>query len=386
MKLNLLALTIILLVSVFSQTHLYPSITWEKTVIDEDNTMTGGIAIGRPYIGIIPSNDNYLYCASLNIDRNLVEYSFENNQWNKNIVLSDMNLDGIIIASGRNDNYERIYAIQGKKIYEVWCSFGVWFSNLIFETTDAQINYLIVGDGRNDGINRVYLSSKNHTIYELTFTGPGQNDWDVETINQDMYCEDIGLGKNDSINRIYGVGGNDEWTIYELTYNPIYEIWEKEEVYSYIWETPFTYPSTCWGVSIGKTRIEDDLYRIYYLDVDGDINELFWNGNSWENTCINVFSTTDEYGYGFSIQQWGKPFAFGEFCNNEPPTRMIFINGINSLYYFIYKSGNWERIIIEEIGLPATYMDLEFGCARNSGYPALYSLTLGYSITEFYPE
>lgn len=376
MKTKVFIVILFISFSLFSEN--IESIQWVKTVIEVNDTISGEVAIGNPNIGFTPSNKKYLYCA--NIDRNIVEYSYENNQWNKNIVQLDLRFHRLKIAPGRNDNNDRIYCYNNNKLYEVWCFMGIWFSNLILEITDSQFTNIVIEDGRNDGVNRVYISNNDHKIYELTFEGPGHNDWDIEIIDQDMYCEDIGSGRNDNINRIYGVGGDDEWTIYELTYNSVSEIWEREEVYIYIWSTNETYPSNCWSVCLGKTRSDDELYRIYYIDVAGEINELFWNANSWGNTLINVFSASVEDGYSFGL------LSFGEIDSPDSPIRILFAHGINSFYSFIYNSGIWERTVLYESSSSIDLLYLTFGNVRNTGNPALYVSSLGKSIMEFYPD
>ncbi len=369
MKFKFSVLILFVLSITFLHAQLSESITWEKTVIEDSVWVLQNLAIGKPYIGLFPSTQNYIYSANTN--NHLVEYRYSNNQWIKDTIVPDMRFQAIHIGDGRNDRHERIYAFKSEKLYEIWYENFTWQVNLILEMTDNGIRRIVIGDGRDDGVNRIYATAGYGKIYELSFTGPGHNDWDIEIIDQDMYCQAIGDGRNDGINRIYGFGGDCNRIIYELTYNSVSEIWEREEVFIYITDL---IDVPCGGLELGKARNNDDLNRLYWFDVFNYINETTWNGSSWDNSIVNpLLPTPSEHSYaGF--------FNFTTIDNN----RVFFVHDGNNVYYFVNNNNIWLRYYIGEVIDPILgYINLVYGNIREKN--ALYAASLN-RIIEFYPH
>ncbi len=384
MKLKLFVLILYVFLATFLHAQFSETITWDKTIIDEGDVASGGIAVGSPYIGLTPSNQNYLYCASFGIDEDLVEYSFNQwGQWSKNIVIQGMGFEGITIGPGRDDSNERIYCFRNMELYEIWSENGIWNLNLLFQITESQFDYLIIGEGRNDEVNRIYVSNKRHVIFELSYIGPGHNDWNIEIIDQNMYCEDIGRCRSDGVNRIYGIGGDDEWIVYELTYDPMSDPpWNREEV----WTQQYPFPSVCGGVSLGKMRIDNQHLHIYYLDVFTNINELIWKEYLWVHKIVEPLSPPPSVGsYGSGLQAYGRPFAFGLLGNHDPPLYLLFINRNNIIYSFIYNKGKWQRDSIGEI-YGYGFVDLEFGDVRSKENFSLFVVSFYGKLLEFYTK
>ena len=401
MRVRLFALPVLILVSGALICSAQPrkrtsfqTIKWVKTVIDDGENGPGGIATGRPYHPVPPILKG-LYCASM--DGDLVEYLRDPSsptQWLKRMVLSGVNFRGITIGRGRNDASERMYCLQRQKLYEVWCESGVWTSNLLLELTDTQFSYVVIGQGRNDGVNRVYASSDLHKIYELTYVGPGPTDWDIQTIDLDMMCEDIGEGRNDGVNRIYGIGGNDEWTIYELTYNAGTSTWERKEVWTWQWqEEPI--PTVCGGVSLGNARRYETIVRIYYLDVYDGTDELVWGTGAWIHEPVEA-NFPFRYYYGRAMGEWGRPYAFGTIGKEtDPPIRLLFIAGEKAdppdqevcfvfAYSYRHDTHEWVQYTVGDAGLWGA--DLAWGDVRQPGDFALYVVSMDGHLVEFYPK
>ena len=372
MKLKLFVLILFVFLSTFLHAQFSETITWEKTVIDDGRVAIGALAIGKPYIGLFPTSQNYLYCSS--VDSHLVEYRYVNNQWIKDTIVPDMNFQIIEIGNGRNDNHDRIYTIENKSLYEIWHENFSWHTNLILEITDTQLIGIVIGSGRNDNINRVYITDRRHNIFELTFIGPGHNDWQIEIIDQDMYCQAIGQGRNDGVNRIYGFGGDCDRTIYELTYNSISEIWEKEEIFTYITDL---IDVPCGGLKHGKARNDDNLNRLYWFNVYNYINETTWNGSSWDNTIVEpLLPTTTE-------QSYAGPFIFASIENNK----MFFVHLDGPVYSFVNNNYIWLRYTVGEVARHYIgVITLTYGDVRNINVFALYAVSLGGQLTEFYPN
>lgn len=369
MKLKLLVLTIALFVSTFSQFLFSKTITWEKNIIDDNVLVLGNLAIGNPYIEIFPTPQNYLYCSD--VDSHLIEYRYENNQWIKDTVVMGRRFQRIVIGDGRNDAHERIYAFRFEKLYEIWYENFSWHENLILEMPDNCIRGIVIGEGKNDDTNRIYLTAGYGKIFELTFTGTGHSDWQIEIINQDMYCQTIGQGRNDGVNRIYGFGGDCNRTIYELTYNSVGEIWEREEVFTYVTDI---IDIPCGGLKIGKARNNDDFNRLYWFDVYNYINETTWNGISWDNQLVRTIMPNP------SGDNYYAPFIFNLINLNK----MFIVHRSGFIYYFV-NDNNWNRYYVGEVIDPILgIIPLVYGNVRNKD--ALYAASLGNRIIEFYPH
>lgn len=161
---------------------------------------------------------NRLYCANLN--KNVVEYSWENGQWVPRVIVSNIDLTGMVIGKARaQDNLNRIYAYRAwgdRKLYEISYENGNWVTRQISLPSQIQhpIYAILPGDGRNDGIKRLYLGGFDWKSYELRYDG---ENWVLESvISNHILISALGDGRNDGINRFYGIQGD---SLFEITYS-----------------------------------------------------------------------------------------------------------------------------------------------------------------------
>lgn len=210
-----------------------PPKKWVRRVIHEpDNPPPYNYSPGEITIGDARNDGvNRLYCANLNGD--LVEYSWENNEWVKRTCLSGTDFTGIVIGKARaTDNLNRIYCYKAKGnwgLYEITYENGIWTMQEI-PLPRHPISSVIIGDGRNDGINRLYIGTPFFKSYEFKYNG---DEWILESMVSDhIEIGSLGNGRGDGINRLYGVTKID--SLFEITY--VNGSWEEELVG--IWPNP----------------------------------------------------------------------------------------------------------------------------------------------------
>ncbi|MEO0276292.1 MAG: hypothetical protein ABIM60_05905 [candidate division WOR-3 bacterium] len=280
-----------------------PPKKWVRRVIRQPdnpppykNYSPGEIAIGDA------RNDGVqrLYCANLNKD--VVEYSWENGNWVPRVIAPNIDLTGMVIGKARaNDNLNRIYTYRSKgdrKLYEISYENGSWVIREI--QLPSQISHpihgILTGDGRNDGINRLYLGTFNWKSYELRYNG---ENWVLESVvSEHIKIGALGPGRNDGINRFYGISGD---SLFEITYSnggwqeTLIGVWPNPEGLEPVGQ--FARPHLFhMGVTGPMIIIKHGLDRIFYS------YKYNASTHSWEVTqMIPSFSLRYLYGmsYGF---------------------------------------------------------------------------------------
>lgn len=366
-----------------------------KTIIyDGQGFVPGGIAIGNIYLPPKPAL-TYIYCVQ-GENEDLVAWSYHPSspqKWHQHVLLSGVAYEGITIGQGRNDGTDRLYCIKNDQLWEVWSKDTTSTPALVNKLADDQWVHVVIASGRNDGVNRVYASTRQEKIYEFTYDRvSGQ--WLFEIIDLGMKCDDIGAGRNDGVNRIYGVGGDDDWTICELTYDDIAG-WHKTDAYSWIWEES-SFPANMSDAFLAPARGEHDgrKLHIYYLDPYREINELTYESGTWTNKPVDAGTNTENY-YGPGIQEWGRSFDYGELWHQSRPTpdRLLWTSGVRrdlEPEYTVYVFGfAYDPVTQEWIGYNAGAVGIHGACVRigdvrKSADYALYAITVDGKLVELY--
>jgi len=305
-KIKIIIVVLLFLNISYSETQkgLTPPKRWVRRVIHPPdnpppygNYFAGEIAIGDA------RNDgiNRLYCANLNLNENLVEYTWTGTEWVKTTIFSGTNFDGIVIGKARaTDNLNRIYcyrSIGTRKLYEISYENGNW---VMQEIPLPMIPYghlvtsILIGDGRNDGVNRLYISSSQFKSYEFKYDGNG---WVLESIvSNHIRIGSLGDGRGDGINRFYGITDVD--SLFEITYSN--NGWEENLVG--IWPNTQNIPVPEGG--LGTPHLFHFGYVGPMVIVNGIFDRIFYafkynpQTKIWEVTQMHPF--LPRYLYGLS--------------------------------------------------------------------------------------
>lgn len=205
----------------------------------------------------------------------LLELTYSNNSWKIiNIDSSSAIGLGLTIGPGRNDGIHRIYCVSSNGyILEYTFLNNKWENTEVGPAGESSINAISIGTARNDGVRRVYAASNNGHIYELSYTGSSWDITDLGTIKSESYGNDvyitIGQGRSDGMERVYASVEHIS-TIYEFSYTE--GNWEMDS-------TDVEYGGA--GLAVGTGR-NDGIFRIYRTGSWGHLQESSYLDNKWQ--------------------------------------------------------------------------------------------------------
>jgi len=174
-------------------------------------------------------------------DYDILEYSWENGNWNIEIAVPNADLDhgsSIVLGDARNDGQNHLYSVNNFDGWYVEYTFNgtTWDVEIIQQTTGQYENpsLITIADVRNDNIKRIYgiyyiyywedgvyptpdNQKQMPCFVELSWNGSSWNKTIIRNEKDDFGSMVIGDGRNDSVTRIYST------SYYEYTYNPFNE-------------------------------------------------------------------------------------------------------------------------------------------------------------------
>ncbi len=182
--------------------------TYDSEMDEWDRALVGELSSGSNYARDIKCgagrNDGIERIYVVNGWPGLIEFSFQNNTWQK-YEFGDGVIDGKIdIGRGRNDDTVRVYVTQfyfdyfGDSLFEYTFTDTAWVRTCVGcvdQKADSAyfLNSVVVGEGRNDGRVRVYSGSSELIVptyepvaclYEFTYEEEGIED-DIQMSSYD---------------------------------------------------------------------------------------------------------------------------------------------------------------------------------------------------------
>ena len=232
------------------------------------NDKTYGICVGNGRNDGL--NRVYVTTRGEPTDAGIYEWTYQGNAWvmTATVATGLKNLITIDLGKGRNDNVNRLYAVEWggatSRVFEFSWNGSAWVSSLV-ETTTKPMLSVMVGDGRGDGITRVYVDG--WIIHrEYTWNGTTWNKFNISLGHGTEGPIAIGDGHNDGSTRYY-VSGN--------------------HVKEYHWNGTGFLDSTSistldkWPETVIVTELRNDgLNRLLTQD-NGGTFEYSWNGTTW---------------------------------------------------------------------------------------------------------
>ncbi|HOE05832.1 MAG TPA: T9SS type A sorting domain-containing protein [Bacteroidales bacterium] len=232
------------------------------------NDKTYGICVGNGRNDGL--NRVYVTTRGEPTDAGIYEWTYQGNAWvmTATVATGLKNLITIDLGKGRNDNVNRLYAVEWggatSRVFEYSWNGSAWVSSLV-ETTTKPMLSVMVGDGRGDGITRVYVDG--WIIHrEYTWNGTTWNKFNISLGHGTEGPIAIGDGHNDGSTRYY-VSGN--------------------HVKEYHWNGTGFLDSTSistldkWPETVIVTELRNDgLNRLLTQD-NGGTFEYSWNGTTW---------------------------------------------------------------------------------------------------------
>ncbi|HAD81592.1 MAG: hypothetical protein A2509_09545 [Candidatus Edwardsbacteria bacterium RIFOXYD12_FULL_50_11] len=311
---------------------------------------------------------------------------------------------GLVIAKGRNDGINRLYATGGVPAEFTWNGSG--WNRVLFSSTIASAYSIAAGDGRNDGVIRIYTGGGSSRLREWSFNG---STWDSILIDDrtgsDIRSVCLGDIKNDDSIRVVA-GGNDSTTI-AYTYQNGSGTWKKDtvgikrgivqdivigngrnddtnRVYSSgdIFWVEYTYRSK-WDTTYHSQMIpttgsllspvkNDGLIQLY-ISEDGGIRDLLWSGAQWLNVDSAAYG---RYPFSGDGRNDGKQRLYGLSSS------MVVNDSIYSdirVLEWSYVDSIWVKNVLDTIALNyGVNFDMAAGVvgdARNDGKNRVYALS-----------
>ncbi len=311
---------------------------------------------------------------------------------------------GLVIAQGRNDSINRLYATGGSPAEFTWNGSG--WSRVLFSSTIASAYSIAAGDGRNDAVNRIYTGGGSSRLREWSYNG---STWDSVLIDDrngsDIRSVCLGDIKNDDSIRVVA-GGNDSTTI-AYTYQNVSGTWKKDTVgikrgivqdivigngrnddtnriytsgdifwieYTYRskWDTTYhsqMIPTT--GSLLASVK-NDGLIQLY-ISEDGGIRDFSWAGTQWLNVDSAAYG---RYPFSGDGRNDGKQRLYGLSSS------MVVNDSIYSdirVLEWSYVDSIWVKNVLDTIALNyGVNFDMAAGVvgdARNDGKNRVYALS-----------
>lgn len=312
---------------------------------------TGGFSVGIA-LGEGKSDDTIrAYCVHIS-SNTIKEFTYSNAWINTgNINLPFYCEKSVIVADGRNDGINRIYAGEffgsGNTAEYTWT--GSSWSYLNMGAAGQQLINLVYGDARNDGIKRLYFSTGSappyNSCWEYSYTG----NWTYSPISSPSgyYMGNFGIaigdGRNDGTKRLY-IGIYPGYVLCEYTYSG-----------NWSYNIIATGLSQVMGLAIGDGR-NDGINRLYVACRYEGIREYTYSGGTW-----NLTATIPVSGEIFDIDI--------AKARNDNLNRLYCVTYTGSLYEATY-TGSWT---INQIGSPGgSLFKVKCGYGRNDNKLRVY--------------
>ncbi|MBP7076884.1 MAG: T9SS type A sorting domain-containing protein [Bacteroidales bacterium] len=238
------------------------------------NDKTYGICVGNGRNDGI--NRIYVTTRGEPSDAAIYEWTWSGTTWvmTSTIATGLKNLITIAVGEGRNDNVNRLYAVEWggttSRVFEYSWNGTAWVSSLI-QTTAKPMLSVTIGDARGDGTTRVYVDG--WIIHrEYTWNGSG---WNIHNVSLGHGTEGpttIAKGRNDGQVRYY-VSGN--------------------HVKEYTWTGAGYTDSTSisaadgWPETVIVTDLRNDHQNRVLTQDNSGIYEYTWNGTVWLQNKIS---------------------------------------------------------------------------------------------------
>ncbi len=319
------------------------------------NDKAYGICLGNGH------NDgtNRLYVSTRGeaTDGAIYEYTYQSGSWQLTATVGTglRNLVTIAVGDGRNDDINRLYAVEwggvSSNIYEFTWNGSTWVKVTMASPAKPMLS-VVIGDARGDGVHRVYVAGWIiHREYEWNGTG-----WDYTNISIAHGAEGpvfFGRGRNDGVLRYYTPGNH----VKEFTWSGT--AWSDSSSVSATGGAPET-------VVIVDGR-NDGIERIYTQDNSGT-HEITRNGASWTSQMIST--------------QSGRSFIMSAKTKSDGKNYLYNTDIASPLREYKYNSGTglYEYTTIDAATGATALIDV--GAGRNDNVVRIY--TPGYAAGKIY--
>ena len=327
---------------------LFPGVLFSQWVLNP--IWTGGFCVGVA-LGK-GRNDDTIRAYCVHISQNTIKEFKYSNGWinTANISLPFYCEKSVIVADGRNDEINRIYAGEfwgsGNAIECIWTGSGYSYSNI--GSVGQQLINITYGNARNDGINRIYFSTGSAPPYYAFWEFTYQNGWNYSPISSPSgyYMGNFGIaigdGRNDGVNRIY-IGIYPGYVLCEYTYTG-----------NWNYEIIATGLSQVMGIAVGDGR-NDGINRVYVATRYEGIREYTYS-NGW-----NLTATIPVSGEIFDIDI--------AKAKNDNLNRLYCVTYSGYVYEATYQN-SW---VLNQIGAPGgSLFKVKCGYGRNDNKIRVY--------------
>lgn len=196
------------------------------------------------------------------------EYTWDGNIWIKDSLTTTPSwIISIAAGFGRNDSVCAIYTGDqiGSQLWEyIYDTLNnIWNGVKVDDRSGLRLNAVEIGNVKNDDTMRVVAGGSDSATIAYTYQ-EGTNTWEKDTVGvkrERIFQIEIGKGHNDDSNRIYSAGDG-FWCEYTFRNK---------------WDS-LLFVSGSYGVTLSKLK-SDSLARLYLSS--GGITEYTWDGFKW---------------------------------------------------------------------------------------------------------
>jgi len=288
------------------------------------------------------------------------EFTWNGSGWDIN-TLSDLYIFAYSISagSGRNDSITRLYAgCASSRIFEISYNGISWDSVLIDDRKGSYVRSVCLGDIKNDDSIRVVAGGDDSATIAYTYQN-GSGTWKKDTLGiKRCLVLDIviGKGRNDDTNRVYSSG----------------DIFWVEYTYRSKWDTTHHSQMIPTTGSLLASAKNDGLIQLY-ISEDGGIRDFSWTGAQWLNVDSAAYG---RYPFSGEGRNDGKQRLYGLSSS------MIISDSIYSdirVLEWSYVDSIWVKNVLDTIALNyGVNFDMAAGVvgdARNDGKNRVYALS-----------